>query len=136
MFYFWLIIIIFGLISEIIKPMYLFGACFSLAGIIPFFMSISSIDSIGYKVVQILLFIIIVLLLIFLLRKRAIEWIKQYANRHSNLERENEAREIIDVENDRKDATSVNSVQSKKEGEKIIKSKSSLENADDENSDE
>lgn len=136
MFYFWLIIIIFGLISEIIKPMYLFGACFSLAGIIPFFMSISSIDSIGYKVVQILLFIIIVLLLIFLLRKRAIEWIKQYANRHSNLERENEAREIIDIENDRKDATSVNSVQSKKEGEKIIKSKSSLENADDENSDE
>lgn len=99
-------------------------------------MSISSIDSIGYKVVQILLFIIIVLLLIFLLRKRAIEWIKQYANRHSNLERENEAREIIDIENDRKDATSVNSVQSKKEGEKIIKSKSSLENADDENSDE
>lgn len=136
MFYFWLIIIIFGLISEIIKPMYLFGACFSLAGIIPFFMSISSIDSIWYKVVQILLFIIIVLLLIFLLRKRAIEWIKQYANRHSNLERENEAREIIDIENDRKDATSVNSVQSKKEGEKIIESKSSLENADDENFDE
>ena len=99
-------------------------------------MSISSIDSIWYKVVQILLFIIIVLLLIFLLRERAIEWIKQYANRHSNLERENEAREIIDIENDRKDATSVNSVQSKKEGEKIIKSKSSLENADDENSDE
>lgn len=136
MFYFWLIIIIFGLISELIKPMYLFGACFSLAVIIPFFMSISSIGSIWYKVVQILLFIIIVLLLIFLLRKRAIEWIKQYANRHSNLERENEAREIIDIENDRKDATSVNSVQSKKEGEKIIESKSSLENADDENSDE
>lgn len=136
MFYFWLIIIIFGLISELIKPMYLFGACFSLAGIIPFFMSISSIGSIWYKVVQILLFIIIVLLLIFLLRKRAIERIKQYANRHSNFERENEAREIIDIEKDRKDATSVNSVQSKKEGEKITESKSSLENADDENSDE
>ena len=136
MFYFWLIIIIFGLISEIIKPMYLFGACFSLAGIIPFFMSISSIGSIWYKVVQILLFIIIVLLLIFLLRKRAIEWIKQYANRHSNLERENEAREKIDIEKDRKDATSVNSEQSKKEGEKITESKSSLENDDDENSDE
>ena len=85
MFYVWLTIIILGLVAELIKPMYLFGACFSLAGLVPFFMSISSIDSTWYKVVQILLFITIALVLIFLLRRRVIDWMKQYANRHSTI---------------------------------------------------
>ena len=85
MFYVWLTIIIFGLVAELIKPMYLFGACFSLAGLVPFLMSISSIDSTWYKVVQILLFIIIALVLIFLLRRRVIDWMKQYANRCSTI---------------------------------------------------
>lgn len=79
MFYVWLVIIVLGLIAKLIKPMYLFGACFSLAGVLPFFLSIASIESSWYIAVQILLFAVTVLLLIFLLRKRAINWIKQYS---------------------------------------------------------
>lgn len=83
MFYFWLVIIVLGLIAELIKPMYLFGACFSLAGIIPFFMSISSIDSPWYIVFQILIFVIIALLLIFLLRKKVVSWLENYSKKLS-----------------------------------------------------
>lgn len=81
MFYVWLVVIVLGLIAELIKPMYLFGAAFSCSAVIPFFMSISSVDSVWYIVLQFALFIIAALLLIFLLRKRAVNWLKNYQDK-------------------------------------------------------
>ena len=83
MFYIWLVIIVLGLIAELIKPMYLFGACFSLAGLIPFFMSFSSNNFTWYIIIQILIFVIISLILIFLFRKNVINWLKDYQKKLS-----------------------------------------------------